>query len=238
MQPVSGYSFRDGLRDGIPICLGYLSVSFGFGVLVVNGGLSWLTAVLISLTNVTSAGQLAGLDIIIAGGAIIEIITTEFIINIRYALMSISLTQKLDSSFNLPNRLLCSFGMTDEIFGVASSKSGVIGARYMYGLISLPILGWTAGTLLGALAGSVLPEIVLSSMGIMLYAMFIAIVLPPATKSRAVAVCAVIAAACSVIFNLVPLFSFMTSGFSVVLSALIASVPVALIFPVKEAEEK
>lgn len=232
----SQYSFADGVRDGIPICLGYLSVSFGFGVLVVSGGFSWLTAVLISITNVTSAGQLAGLDIMIAGGALLELIMAEFIINIRYALMSISLTQKLDSSFTVPRRLVCAFSMTDEVFAVASSKCGPICANYMYGLISLPILGWTAGTLLGALAGSVLPEIVLSSLGIMLYAMFIAIVLPPATKSRAVALCVCIAAVCSAIFNLVPFFSFMTSGFSVVVCALIASVPVAAMFPVKEAE--
>jgi len=230
----SKHTFSEGVRDGIPICLGYMSVSFGFGVLVVKGGLSWLTALLISVTNVTSAGQLAGLDIIIAGGALMEIITTEFIINIRYSLMSISLTQKLDSSFNLPGRLVCAFGITDEIFGVASSKDGTIGTNYMLGLISLPILGWAVGTLTGALAGDVLPEIVLNSLGIMLYAMFIAIVLPPATKNRAVAVCAVIAAFCSAVFNLVPSFSFMTSGFSVVVSALIASIPTAIVFPVKE----
>ena len=231
------HTFMEGIRDGVPICLGYISVSFGFGVLVVNGGLSALTAVIISLTNVTSAGQLAGLDIMLALGSLGELVLAEFIINVRYALMSISLTQKLDDSFTLMHRLTCGFAITDEIFGVAASKSGLINRRYMYGLISLPILGWVVGTALGAVAGSVLPQLVLDSMGIMLYAMFIAIVLPPATKSRAVALCVGISAALSAVFSLVPAFSFMTSGFSVVVCALIASIPVALRFPVADEEE-
>ena len=231
------HTFREGLKDGIPICLGYISVSFSFGVLVVKGGLSALTAILISLTNVTSAGQLKGLDIILDKGPLLEMVLEELIINIRYALMSISLTQKLDSSFTIPHRLVCGFGMTDEIFGVASSKEGLISTGYFYGLMLMPIAGWLLGTALGGFAGEVLPEIVLNSMGIMLYAMFIAIVLPPAKKSRAVACCAAIAAFLSMIISLVPAFSFISSGFSVVICAVAASVPVALKFPLEEDAE-
>lgn len=237
MQKQSVHSFSEGVRDGLPIFLGYLSVSFGFGVKAVSGGLGWLTAVLISFTNVTSAGQLAGLDLILGHSAIVELILTEFVINVRYSLMSIVLTQKLDPTMHIPQRLLIGFGVTDEVFAMANAKSGTVGSRYLYGLLFLPLLGWSFGTLLGALAGTVMPKIVQSSMGIMLYAMFIAIVLPPASKSRAISFCVGVAALFSCIFSLVPLFSFMTSGYSVVASALIASVPAALIFPVKEEEE-
>ena len=129
------------MKDGIPIFLGYLSVSFGFGVLAASKGIGVFAAAMISLTNVTSAGQLAGLEVIASGGALIELICTECVINLRYALMSISLTQKLDCSMSAPRRLLCGFAMTDEIFAVAYSKTGSVGVRYLYGLMSLPLLG-------------------------------------------------------------------------------------------------
>lgn len=231
-----GRGFRRGLADGVPIALGYISVSFGFGILCVKGGFSALTAVMISLTNVTSAGQLAGLGIMIAAGSLMEIIVTEFVINMRYALMSISLTQKLDDSFTTPARMICAFAMTDEIFAVASSREGKISAGYFYGLMLLPVVGWVAGTALGALAGGILPESVTDAMGIALYGMFLAIILPPATQSRAVAICVGIAALLSVALNLAPIFSGLSSGFAIVICAIIASTVVALCFPIRDAE--
>jgi len=235
---MSEYSFKTGLKDGIPIFLGYLSVSFGFGVYVVGKGLTVLNAVLISLTNVTSAGQVAGVDIIAAAGTILELVITELVINIRYALMSISLTQKLDSSFTTPYRLMCGFAITDEIFGVAQACKGLLGKTYFLGLMSTPLLGWTLGTLLGALAGSIMPETVSNAMGIMLYAMFIAIVLPPAVHSRPLALCVIIACTISSIIKFVPFFSFITPGFAVVICALVASVIVALKCPIQIEEEQ
>ena len=235
-QNNTGLGFRQGLIDGVPIALGYISVSFGFGILCVKGGFSALTAVLISLTNVTSAGQLAGLGIMIAAGSLMEIIVTEFVINMRYALMSISLTQKLDASFTTPRRMVCAFAMTDEIFAVASSKDGTIGAKYFYGLMLLPVAGWVAGTALGALAGGILPESITNAMGIALYGMFLAIILPPATKSRAVALCVAIAAALSIILNVVPLFSAIPSGFAIVICAVVSGAVVSWLFPVADEE--
>lgn len=232
-----GQGFRQGLIDGVPIALGYISVSFGFGILCVKGGFDALTAVMISLTNVTSAGQLAGLGIMVALGSLMEIIVTEFVINMRYALMSISLTQKLDDSFTTPRRMICAFAMTDEIFAVASSREGKIGAKYFYGLMLLPVVGWVAGTALGALAGGLLPARVTDAMGIALYGMFLAIILPPSTKSRAVAICVAIAAALSILLNLLPLFSFLSSGFTIVICVVIASAVAALCFPLKDSEQ-
>ncbi len=230
--------FLRGLKDGVPIALGYLSVSFGFGILAAAGGLSALTATIISLVNVTSAGQLAGLNIIISAGPMIEMILSEFIINIRYALMSITLTQKLDDTFTTPRRMLCSFAMTDEIFAVAAHQKGKITARYFYGLMLLPIIGWVLGTFLGATAGNILPESLKNAMGLMLYAMFIAIVLPPATKSRALAICVSVCALLSLAIRYIPFFSFITPGFSVIICAVLASLFAAWRFPVNTDKEE
>ena len=230
--------YGEGVRDGIPIGLGYLSVSFGFGISAVNGGLSPILAVLISLTNLTSAGQVAGLDIILKAGTVIEMILTQLVINARYFLMSLSLSQKLDTSFTTRHRFLAAFGITDEIFGVASSKKGLLRPSYMYGLILLPLLGWTGGTLLGALAGSVLPYAIRNALGIAIYGMFVAIIVPPAKRERGVLVAVLLGIAVSLILAYVPLFSFVTSGFSVIVSALVAATAAALLFPIKKKEEE
>ena len=229
--------FLKGIKDGIPIALGYLSVSFGFGILAVRAGLSILAAVSISVTNVTSAGQAAGVGIIAAGGTLIEMILTQFIINLRYSLMGISLSQKLDTkAFRLPQRLIVSFGITDEIFAVASSQEGKIKPRYMYGLILISFLGWTLGTFFGAAAGEILPESIMNAMGIVLYGMFIAIIIPPARKSKGVIMVICIAIALSVLFYyLIPAIS---SGFAIIISSVIAAAVGALVFPVKDAEEE
>ena len=236
MKQQSGLLGR-GIYDGLPIGLGYLSVSFGIGIFAVTGGLSPLAAVLTSLTNMTSAGQVAGFEIIFAGGTLFEMILTQLVINIRYFLMSISLSQRLDASFTLRHRLLASFGITDEIFGVASAKEHPLTPRYMYGLILLPLLGWTLGTLLGAVAGSILPEALKNALGLAIYGMFVAIVVPPARENRGVLVGVLVAIAVSCLLAYVPLFSFVTSGFAVIVAALIAAVIAAVFFPIPKGEE-
>ena len=224
-----------GLLDGVPIALGYLSVSFGFGILAVRSGLTALASVVISATNLTSAGQAAGIAIIAAGGSFFEMALTQLVINLRYGLMSISLSQKLDDTFNTPRRLLVAYGITDEIFAVASAQKGLLTARYMYGLISISTLGWCTGTLLGASAGQFLPESLTNAMGIVLYAMFIAIVIPPAKKSRGVLAVASTAAVCSMLFKY--LLPQVTGGFAIIFSAIIAAIAGALVFPVSDDEE-
>ena len=146
----SSNNFFAGIKDGIPIGLGYLSVSFTFGIMAVNSGLSVWIAVLISMTNLTSAGQFAGIGLISAGASYIEMALAQFVINLRYSLMSLSLTQKTDNSFNILQRLILSFGITDEVFAVASGKAHDISTKYMYGLITDPYLGWL-GTLFGSI---------------------------------------------------------------------------------------
>ncbi len=238
------YTYREGLRDGLPIGLGYLSVSFGFGIAVVSGGLPALLAVLISMTNETSAGQMAGLSIILAGtalvtvGSLIEMALTQLVINLRYSLMAISLSQRLDKSFSTPWRMLLSFSITDEIFAVASTKRERVGVRYFAGLATLPYVGWTLGTLLGALAGTLLPAVIRNSLGLMLYGMFIAIIIPPARRERGVLFAVSVAVGLSCILFYVPVFSFISSGFALIISAVIAAALAAWLFPVESPEKE
>lgn len=226
--------FVKGMRHGVPIMLGYLSVSFGFGVLCIQKNLSILAAVGISVTNLTSAGQVAGVGVIAAGGSLIEMILCQLVINLRYSLMSLSLSQKLDSSFTLPHRLLAGYGVTDEIFAVASAQPEPLTPPYMYGLILTPFLGWSIGTLLGAVAGDIMPASVTAALSLMLYGMFIAIIIPPAKKNYKVLIVILLSAALSVVFRyLLPMVS---SGFAIIISALASSVAAAVFFPVSDKE--
>lgn len=228
--------FRRGLIHGIPIALGYFSVSFGFGIMAVRAGLTVMEAVCISMTNLTSAGQAAGVSVIATSGTYIEMAVTQFIINIRYSLMGLSLSQKLDNSFNTIHRLAVSFGITDEIFAVSSAQPSKLTPRYMYGLILISFIGWSSGTLLGAAAGNILPAIITDAMGIVLYGMFLAIIIPAAKKSRSVLLAIVIAALIStVLYYAVPSLS---SGFAVIISSVISAFIAAILFPVPEEEEK
>ncbi|MBE6713636.1 MAG: AzlC family ABC transporter permease [Ruminococcaceae bacterium] len=227
--------FTKGLIDGVPIGLGYLSVSFGFGILAVKLGIPVFHAWLISAACLTSAGQVAGIEIIAACGTLAEIAISQFVINLRYSLMGFSLTQKLDHSFTTAKRMLVSFGITDEVFAVAVSKKGKLSPAYMAGLITLPFCGWTCGTLAGALASHLLPKAITNALGILLYGMFIAIFTPPAKKSKPILLAVVLAAFCSVIIKY--LFTFISGGFSIIFSALIASVVCAALFPIPDEEE-
>lgn len=225
---------KAGLRDGIPIAVGYFSVSFTFGMLAVRDGISPFHSVLISLLNLTSAGQFAGLTVIVSGASLLEMALTQLVINIRYALMSISLSQKLDSSVKSFQRMLIAYGNTDEIFAVASSKPGSVGSRYMYGLIALPVQGWVGGTLTGAVASTLLPAAVISALGVALYGMFIAIVVPVAKENREVLIVAGSALLFSTAFYYLPVLREISSGFTIIICTVAAAGIGAVLFPVKE----
>lgn len=226
--------FQWGLKDGVPIALGYFSVSFSFGILALGGGLTIFQAALTSLANVTSAGQFAGLQIIIAGGTLLEMVLTQFIINLRYALMSLSLSQKLSGKVTFCQRLLIAFANTDEIFAVAMAHGKELTYPYMAGLQILPILGWTAGTAVGAAAGSMLPKAVNSALSVALYGMFIAVVIPVAKKVRPVLIVSVLAVIMSCLLYYLPVFSGISAGVSIILCTVAASALGAVLFPVPE----
>lgn len=227
-------TFLQGIRHGIPIALGYLSVSFAFGIQAVAGGLSPLQAVLISMMNVTSAGQLAGLTLMLQGGSLMQMALSQLTINLRYALMSLSLSQRLDGSMTTLHRMLFAFCNTDEIFAVAFSQPGKVGKWYLYGLMLTPYFGWALGTWLGAAAGTLLPQFVRTALGIAIYGMFIAIVVPPVREKRAVAVVVALAAGLSLCIRYIPALSFIGSGYAIILCAVIAAGVGAALFPVEE----
>lgn len=232
-------NYTYGLKRGLPIALGYLSVSFGFGISAVAAGLCPWQAVLVSLTNLTSAGQVAGVSVMAALGTVIEMIVAQFIINLRYSLMGIALTQKLSGKFTFLHRLAAASGITDEVFVMAASEKEKLTPSYMYGLMTLPIIGWTLGTALGAYSGSVLPEAVRDALGIAIYAMFVAIIVPPARDSRAIMWAIVIASVLSCIIYYVPwLSAHISSGFAIIICAVAASALMAKLCPVKENAEE
>ncbi len=226
-------TYMSGLADGIPIALGYLSVSFSLGIQAASQGIPVLWMLLISMTNLTSAGERAGVDIILSGGSLFEMAITQLMINSRYFLMSLSLSQKLTREFNIPHRLAASFGVTDEIFAVASSKPHALSPKYMYGLITLPYIGWSLGTFLGAAAGNILPEMVTNSLGIALYGMFIAIVVPPAKENPKLLAVILPAVALSCIIYYIPALDFISDGFAIIICTLAASIIGAIFFPIE-----
>ena len=201
---------------------------------MVSAGMTATQGAVMSLSNLTSAGEFAGVRVIAAGGTLVELILTQLIINLRYSLMSLSLTQKLDEKVTLWQKLLIAFANTDEIFAVAMNHQKSLTLPYMLGLQSLPIVGWTAGTFLGAVAGGLMPTNVAMAMNVMLYGMFIAIVVPVAKKSRPVLIVACIAIGCSCLFRYVPLLNQVSEGISIIICTVVAAVLGAIFFPVKE----
>lgn len=221
--------FSKGMRHGIPIMLGYFSVSFGFGILAVKSGLPVWGAALLSATNLTSAGQTAGVLIYAAGGSLWELALTQLVINSRYALMGLSLSQRLAPSFRIGHRLLAAYGITDEIFAVAYAQPFLLTPAYLYGLIAVSAFGWVAGTVLGAAAGQLLPALVTDAMGILLYGMFLAIFIPPARHRRPVLLCVLMAAALSTLFYYV--LPAVPNGFAIVISAVVSAAVCAALYP-------
>ena len=230
-------NFKRGIQDGIPIGLGYFAVSFTFGMMVVSGGLTAWQAVLISLTNLTSAGQFAGLGIIIAGGSMWEMALTQLVINLRYCLMSFSLSQKLEKNISTGHRLAVAFGVTDEIFGVSASQEGRLSPWYNYGVMSMAIPGWTLGTLVGAVLGNVLPGFLVSALNVAIYGMFLAVIIPPAKKNKSVLGVVIGAMAISTVFAVIPVLNKVSSGFVIIITTLIVAGLAAHFCPIPEERE-
>ncbi len=229
--------FLHGLNRGFPIALGYFPVSTTFGLMAVSGGLPVWLAIFISMSNLTSAGQFAGTNLIIQQAGLLEITLTTLLINIRYLLMSLSLTQRLTNNMTLPKRLFVAFGVTDETFAVASMEEGRLSFPFLLGLITGPFLGWTAGTAFGAMICATLPETLSSAMGIALYGMFIAIIIPSAKKSLPVALIITVSVAVVCILRYLPVFACVSSGFRVIIATFLGAGFGAYLFPINEADQ-
>lgn len=226
-------NYKRGLAAGIPIALGYMSVSFTFGIMAVSYGLAWWQALIISMTTVTSAGQFAGIGIMIHPGQYFQMLISQITINIRYSFMSISVGQKADSRFRGLSRWILGFMMTDEIFAVATQEESV-SRSFFAGLATLPYIGWALGTLFGAILGSILPERLMSALSLAIYGMFVAIVVPEMKKSRPVVLVVILAILLSCMFYYVPFLSTISSGITITVVAVAAAVIASLLFPVMD----
>lgn len=220
----------------MPVCVGYFSVSFGFGAMAIAQGLNVWQAVLISASNLTSAGQFAGLTVIAAGAAMLEMILTQLVINSRYALMGLALGQKLGPEVGICQRLGAAFFNTDEVFALGMSRQEPLTTAFFVGAGTVAALGWIGGTALGAVAGSLLPVSLRTALGIMLYGMFIAIVVPQARQEKPVAICVVLALILSCLFTWVPGLKAVSAGLAIVICTVAAAAICAFAFPVKEEE--
>ena len=218
----------------MPVCIGYFSVSFGFGAMAVTQGLRILHAILISATNLTSAGQFAGLTVIVSGATLLEMILTQLVINSRYALMSLALGPRLGPEVGIGKRLLAAFFNTDEIFALGMARKEKLTAAYFIGAGTVAAIGWTGGTAMGAVASSLLPESVQLAMGVLLYGMFIAIVVPQARQEKPILVSVAAALVLSCLFTWVPGLNSVSSGLAIVICTVLAAALCAVLFPVKE----
>ncbi len=230
--------YRKGLRDGTPIFLGYLAVSFALGIAAKNSGLTAFQATLMSVTNYTSAGEFAALGLITTGAAYMEMATTQLIINLRYCLMSCSLSQKLDPGAPFFQRLLVAYFVTDEIFGVSIGVEGKLNPYYSFGIITMAAPGWALGTLLGVVSGGVLPVRIVSALSVALYGMFIAIIIPPTRKSKVLGGLIVISMAASSLFTYFPVVREISPGFRIIILTIVIAGAAAVLFPIKEEQEQ
>lgn len=230
--------YRMGLQRGLPVGVGYFSVSFGFGAMAVAQGIKALAATLISITNLTSAGQFAGLTLIVASATLWEMVLTQLVINSRYALMSLALSQRMGEKIGLLPRLLIAFFNTDEIFALAMDRREPLTVPFLLGLGTLPLIGWSLGTLCGALAGSILPQAIRAALGVMLYGMFIAIVVPPAKADRKILAAVALALVFSCLFAWLPMLKAVSPGISIVVCTVAAAGILAWKCPIPEEERE
>lgn len=231
---LSNYTFVRGMRDGIPICLGYFAVSFALGIAGRGVGMNAVQAFVMSLTMVASAGQFAAITLIGAGAGIIEMITTTVVVNLRYLLMSCSLTQKLSPETKLLHRLALSYCMTDEIFGLSISVDGFLRPVYTYGITMISVSGWCLGTVLGVIAGNILPALVTNALGVAMYGMFLAIIIPPAKENHFLGALVAVSMAASGLFSVLPYLRAISSGFRVIILTILIAGIAAVIHPIEE----
>ncbi|MEE1227734.1 MAG: AzlC family ABC transporter permease [Lachnospiraceae bacterium] len=230
--------FQKGLRNGIPICMGYFAVSFALGIAARNVGMDALQAGIMSVGMVASAGEFAAINLIGASAGALEMIFTTIVVNMRYLLMSTALSQKLKEKTPFYHRLFLSYCMTDEIFGLSVTVDGYLNPFYTYGITVVSVLGWTLGTVLGVLMGNILPSWAVNALSVALYGMFLAIIIPPIKKNRFIGLLVVISMAASFAFAYLPVLCRITSGFRVIILTLVIAGIAAWVHPVRQDQEE
>lgn len=227
--------YKKGIRDGIPICLGYFAVSFTLGIMAEKNGLLPLQAMLTAALTNASAGGFAGFELIGANAPYWQMALMQLVVNARYLLMSCALSQKFAPSTPLLHRSIVAFDVTDEIFGISIAQKGYLNPFYNYGAMTVAIPGWALGTLLGVVMGNALPNRLVSALSVGLYGMFLAIIIPPAKKNKVIAGVVIVSFILSFIFQYV---EAIPSGLRVIILTVVISLVAAILFPVKEDEDE
>ena len=226
--------FRKGFRAGIPICMGYFAVAFAMGITARNAGMNALQSGVMSLTMLASAGEFAAISLISSHAGILEIITTTLIVNLRYFLMGCALSQKVDEKTSIAHRLLLSYCITDELFGISTAVEGKLNPFYTYGATGISAFGWTAGTVLGVLMGNILPHWLVNALSVALYGMFLAVIIPASKKNHFIGILVILSMLCSLAFSLIPVLRDISSGFRVIILTLLIAGTAAWIRPVRD----
>ena len=230
-------AFTNGIRDGIPIALGYFEVAFSLGIVAKKAGLNPFQGFLSSMLNHASAGEYAEFTVILANAPYIEMAFVILVTNIRYMLMSCALSQKFDANTSFAHRILVGFRITDEIFGIIIGRTGALNPYYNYGAMAIALPGWSMGTALGIVAGNVLPVSMVSALSVALYGMFIAIIIPASKTDRVVGIVVIISFLASFIVSRISLFDHMSDSMKISLLTVIIAGIAAVLFPVKDEEE-
>ena len=226
--------FCEGMRDGVPIALGYFAVSFSLGIAARNAGLTPIQGFFSSLFNNASAGEYAAFSLIAAGATYLEVAIITLIANARYLLMSCALAQKFAPGTPFFHRLIIGYDVTDELFGITIARPGYLNPFYTYGTASIAIPGWALGTCLGVILGTALPDRITRALSVALYGMFLAVIIPPARKDRIIAGLVVISMLASYLFTMIPALSGISSGMRVIILTVLISGAAAFLFPIKE----
>lgn len=234
----NSHTYREGLHDGIPIALGYFAVAFSLGIICRASGFSVLQGFLASLLNNTSAGEFAAISIIGSGATYMEVAMVTLIANARYLLMSCALSQRFDASTPFVHRLGVAFAVTDELFGIAIARPGMLNPWYYYGAMSLAIPGWASGTALGIIAGSELPARLVSALSVALFGMFLAVIIPPAKQSRVILSIVLISFAASFIAQYWSVLAAFSSGTRTIILTVAIAAGAAVLRPVQDGESK
>ena len=227
--------FARGLRDGIPICMGYFAVSFALGITARGIGMNALQAGLMSMGMVASAGEFAAIVLIASSAGIFEMISTCIVVNMRYFLMSCSLSQKLSPDLPFYHRFLLPYCITDEIFGLSSAVPGYLDPAYSYGMTIVSVAGWTTGTVLGVLMGNIMPAWAVNALSVSLYGMFLAIIIPPSRKDKFIAGLVAVSMTASGLFTVLPLLRDISGGFKVIILTILIAGAAAFIHPIEDA---
>ena len=225
-------AFLEGLQAGIPIGLGYFAVAFSLGVFARNAGLNALQGFLASILCTASAGEYAGFAAIAAGTTCLEIALVTLIINARYLLMSCAMSQRTAPAMPWYHRMMMAYTITDELFGIAIARPGYLNPYYSYGAVLVAAPLWAIGTALGVIAGNIMPLRLVSALSVALYGMFLAVIIPPARKSKIIAGLIVICFAVSYAANYFPFVSEISDGTRTIILTVAISAGAAILFPV------